>query len=107
MAKAPLIFVGFEIDERIEQALAGCRDADRVFIEDPIYLERAVTGGRHYIGKQLSDNAGLDCIEDVARNVASLLARVAPDLHLESREVRLVAGESDGEHRGPADDEAD
>jgi hypothetical protein len=97
MAKAPLIFVGFEVDGRIEQALAGCREADRLFIEDPAYLDQALVDGRRYIGKPLGDNAGLDRIDDAARNVASLLGRISPALRLEVGGVRLVAGETDAE----------
>lgn len=106
MARAPVIFVGFEIDESIERALAGCREADRVFIEEPTYLQQAVIDGRRYIGKPLRDNAALDHIEDAARNVASLLTRVAPELRLEGRNIRLIAGEGDGERAAHDDDPA-
>ncbi|HUT76564.1 MAG TPA: hypothetical protein VM285_02700 [Polyangia bacterium] len=107
MAKAPLIFVGFEVDGLIAQALAECREADRLFIEDPTYLEQAQVDGRRYIGKRLGDNAGLDRIDDAARNVASLLGRISPALHLEVGRVRLVAGETDAERPAAEDDDGD
>jgi hypothetical protein len=107
MAKAPVIFVGFEIDEQIDQALAGCREMDRVFIEDPAYLEQALVDGRRYVGKSLGDNASLDRIDDVARNVASLLGRISPVLHLEVAGVRLIAGEGDTDRPAAGGEDGD
>jgi hypothetical protein len=106
MARAPLIFVGFPVDERIERALAGCREADRLFLEDPAYLEQAVIDGRRYIGRSLGDQAGLDRVDDTVRNVASLLGRVSPDLRLTAADARVLSGEGDGAGTS-GDDEGD
>jgi hypothetical protein len=107
MAKVPLIFVGFEVDERINRALAECREADRLCIDGPAYLDQALVDGRRYIGKPVGDNAGLDRIDDAARNVASLLGRISPALQLETGGVRLIAGETEAERPATEDDGED
>jgi hypothetical protein len=105
MDKAAVIFVGFEIDEVIEQALADCREADRVFLENPSYLDRASADGRRYIGKSLGVSAGLDRIDDAARNVASLLGRISPSIRLNTSAVRLVAGKGEADPAAPEESE--
>lgn len=71
------IFVGFKIDESLQSKLDQCQDSDRVFFEDPTYLEIVNIDGSEYIGKSIEKDSKRDRIQDTSRSVVSLLSRIA------------------------------
>lgn len=93
MAAEQFIFVGFEMSDEIAVAMDQCRETDRVFFEDPTYLEIAAVDGRRLIGKRLKSGAPGDRLEDTARSVVSLLSRIKPGLQLAPDRAELLAGE--------------
>lgn len=78
MPSTKFFFLGFEVDEHLESCLAGCSDSNRTFLEKPEYLERMTIGGKQFLGRRI-DGGGIPeaSVEDNARNVASLIKRVA------------------------------
>jgi len=93
MAAEQLIFVGFEVTDEISAALEDCREADRVFFEDPTYLEIAEIDDRRLIGKRLGTGIAADRLEDTARSVVSLLSRISPGITIKPSQAELIAGE--------------
>jgi hypothetical protein len=87
MNSTPLIFVGFELTEQVEKHLSDCAQQDKVYLEDPTYLEQIIVDDCKFIGKRAKDGIAVDRLEDVARSVVSLLSRV-------SKNWRRVAGEA-------------
>ncbi|MFO8071223.1 MAG: hypothetical protein R6V85_05035 [Polyangia bacterium] len=93
MSGAPIIFVGFELTERLEKQLGECRERDRAFVEDPAYIEKVVYEGRRFIGKRIDSGAAHDRIEDTARSVVSLLERANPEIGLSISQAHLLGAE--------------
>ena len=93
MPSAQFIFVGFELDASLTQRIAACGESDRVFMEDPTYLETVGMGGRRYVGKRVETGVPRDQLEDTVRSVISLLARLVPDYAVDPGEARLIAFE--------------
>ena len=93
MAAEQIIFVGFEVTDEIAAAMEECREADRVFFEDPTYLEIAEIEDRKLIGKRLGTGIAGDRLEDTARSVVSLLSRISPGIEIRPDRAELIAGE--------------
>ena len=73
-----LIFVGFELTEKVTGLLEECSERDHIYLEDPSYLEMVSIDEKRFVGKRVKDGAAIDRIEDTARSVVSLLTRVNP-----------------------------
>jgi hypothetical protein len=90
MTTNPAIFIGVELTADVEGVLGDCREQDRIYIEDPAYLERMSIDGKNFIGKRLASGASPDRLEDTARNVVSLLTRVGQKRFVSSADVLLL-----------------
>ena len=90
------IFVGFELTNETEDQFVGRDSRDRIYLEDTAYLETLEIDGRSFIGKRTKDAIALDRIEDIARNVVSLLNRVCTSWSKKPDEVLVIAVDDDG-----------
>ena len=93
MNPTPLIFVGFELTEQVDAYLNDCSEQDKIYLEDPAHLETVTVDGCRYIGKRAKDGITLDRLEDVARSVVSLLARVSGNWRQTPKEAVIIAAE--------------
>jgi hypothetical protein len=86
------LFAGVRIDGRMREQLEKCPQRDRVFFEstDGRYLTVLRGGEETYIGKILDGAPPLNSIDDVRRNIWSILQRICPGRRDES-EVKLFA----------------
>lgn len=86
------LFAGVRIDGRMREQLDKCPQRDRVFFESPEgkYLTVLRGGDDTYLGKVIDPAAPLNGIEDVRRNVWSIIQRICPGRRDES-EVKLYA----------------
>ena len=96
MSSDHFIFVGFERTEQVKGLLDACEERDRVYLDDPTYLENLSVDDRQFVGKRIKDGAALDRIEDTARSVVSLLARVNPKWTKRPDAALILALEDDG-----------
>jgi hypothetical protein len=97
MSSDHFIFVGFERTEPVEALLEACDERDRVYLDDPTYLENLQVAGRRFLGKRIKDGAAIDRIEDTARSVVSLLTRVNGDWSHGAAAATVLALEDNGE----------
>lgn len=102
MPSQQFIFVGFEVSSEMTAAFEGCQERDRVYIEDPSHLEIARIEGRKYVGKRIASGAARDRLEDTARSVVSLLARVCGGVQLDPAAAALIAIEEQRDPTSPA-----
>jgi hypothetical protein len=94
-----LIFVGFEISGEVRDLFVDCLSRDRIYIEDSAYLETVEIDGREYIGTRAQGGIAVDRLEDMARNVVSLMARVCAGWSLGPDEALIIAFEDSGEEK--------
>ena len=96
MNATPVIFVGFELTEQVDKHLHDCAQQDKIYLEDPTYLETVTVDGRKFIGKRAKDGIAVDRLEDVARSVVSLLSRVSNSWRQKASEALIIAAEEAG-----------
>jgi hypothetical protein len=93
MNSTPVIFVGFELTEQVDKLLTDCAQQDKIYLDDPNYLEMVTVDGRKFIGKRAKDGIAVDRLEDVARSVVSLLTRVSKRWRQKAGDALIVAAE--------------
>lgn len=100
------LFAGVRIDGRMREQLEKCPQRDRVFFEsqDGRYLTILRTaqrgGDETYIGKIIDAATALNTMEDVRRNIWSIMQRICPGRRDES-EIRLYGlADGDGDAEG-------
>lgn len=79
------LFVGLRIDNKTRDQLANCAARDKRYIDgsDPEYLCQVRAVEDSYIGKKIDPGAPAVGMDDLKRNILSILNRVAPGRHRE------------------------
>lgn len=95
MTTEHIIFVGFELTDELKSELVANDHRDRVYLEDPAYLETIVIDGLEYVGKRTRGGIAIDRLDDMARNVVSLMQRVSTDWDSPSSGALVIACEQD------------
>ncbi len=78
------IFIGFKADLSLRQQLDSLSDADKQYVsrEESTFLRICRIGDDIYVGKLIHESLTTDRVDDIRRNVLSILRRIG-------REVRL------------------
>ena len=78
------LFVGFKLDSSLRRQLEALSGPDRryVSVDDSTFLMICRLGEDHYVGKLVEDRLTTDRVEDVRRNVLSIMRRLCPDVRL-------------------------
>ena len=107
------LFFGAKIDSKLREALANATPGDRHYFEDPDspYLRICNVGEERWIGKAIDSGLGASDVEDMQRNIVSILRRIAPNvrhnpnnikIHTVADElVEVAEPESSSSSRGP------
>ncbi len=77
------LFVGVRIDNKMREQLAQCPARDKVYVDgsDERYLRVLRSNSESYLGKLTDAGAAASTMEDLKRNILSILVRVAPGRH--------------------------
>jgi len=72
------LFIGTKVDSKLREALGGIGPGERGFVtkEDGPYLRLVDGDGDTYLGKILEPGLHLDAVDDVRRNIVSIMSRV-------------------------------
>ncbi|MGH9870006.1 MAG: hypothetical protein ACREAA_17810 [Candidatus Polarisedimenticolia bacterium] len=78
------IFIGFKVDRQLRERLASLDDSDKKYVssDSSMFLRICGVGEDLYIGKLVDDRLTTDRVEDIRRNVLSLIRKVGHDAHL-------------------------
>jgi hypothetical protein len=89
------IFVGCKLDGPMRRQLEMLTGPDRKYVssEDSTYLRVCRLGDQDYIGKVVHDRLSTDRVDDVRRNVLSILTRLFPETRLPAHLEILVCHE--------------
>ncbi|MSP61458.1 MAG: hypothetical protein EXR72_14145 [Myxococcales bacterium] len=88
-------FVGVKVDNKLRDALEHCPTRDKLYVDgsDPRYL-RVIrtdsTEGESYLGKVLEGGATATSMDDLKRNVLSILTRISSGRRSED-DVKIFA----------------
>jgi hypothetical protein len=98
LLKGERLFFGSKIDSKMREALAQARPGDRKYFEDPSsdeFLKVLAFEDERWIGKVVT--GGITCadVEDIQRNVVSILRRIAPNVRASPTSLKIFAVAAD------------
>ena len=75
------LFVGTKVDGQLRRRLESITGTDKRYVshEETTFLTICKLGDEEYIGKVVEERLSTDRIDDVRRNVLSILQRLSPD----------------------------
>jgi hypothetical protein len=95
------IFVGFKLDGPLRRQLQALTGPDRAYVsyDDTTFLTICRIGEDEYVGKVIGERLTTDRVDDVKRNVLSILQRVCPDTRFPAI-LQLIPCRRQGETAG-------
>lgn len=86
------IFFGLKIDSKLREALATATSGDRHYFEDSSpYLRVVSMGEDQWIGKVVDGGVAPGEVDDISRNIISILNRIAPASRHSPSAMRIFA----------------
>jgi hypothetical protein len=84
LSKRYPIFVGFKLDTSMKRQLDGLEGPARRYVsrESSDFLRICSLGDDRFVGKVIEDGLSTDRVDDVRRNVLSILQRLLPETRL-------------------------
>jgi hypothetical protein len=78
------IFIGFKADSKLRQHLDSLSELDKKYFspEDPAFLCVCRVGEDIYVGKLIHESLMTDRVEDIRRNVLSIVHKICSDVRL-------------------------
>jgi hypothetical protein len=78
------IFIGFKADNSLRQRLEALSDSDKQYVsaEEPAFLRVCRVGEDTYVGKLICDSLTTDRVDDIRRNVLSIIRRLGHEVRL-------------------------
>ena len=78
------IFIGFKADNNVRQHLESLSDSDKKYFsrEDSTFLRVCRVGDDIYVGKLVHESLTTDRVEDIRRNVLSIMHKIGSDVRL-------------------------
>ena len=104
------LFFGTKIDSKLREALSQCKPGDRKYFEggSDEFLRVVEVEEEKWIGKVVKGGTPITEVEDIQRNIISILRRVAPNARVAASAVKIFVLQGAGVQ--PAvieDDESD
>ncbi|MBN2803041.1 MAG: hypothetical protein JXR91_08100 [Deltaproteobacteria bacterium] len=87
MSYSRFFFLGIELNSDLRTHLDNCAPSNKLFIENPEYLEQISIEDSQYIGRRLNEFVSISEIEDCSKNVRSLLLRIAPGFKISTDNI--------------------
>jgi hypothetical protein len=110
--KSGQLFFGCKIDSKLRDALSQAKPSERRYFEGTEFLTICAFEEEQWIGKILTGGLSVTEVDDIQRNVVSILRRISSDIRIPASSVKVfvvgqerAAERSDGstprESRGP------
>ena len=99
LLKGERLFFGTKIDSKLREALAQAKPGDRRYFEDPNgeFLRVLTFEDERWIGKVMGGGVQVSDVEDIQRNVVSILRRVAPNVRASASSIKIFAVAAEGD----------
>ena len=93
LEKSRLLFFGCKIDSKLREALAQARPGERRYFDDPDspFLRICTVEEERWIGKLVDPGVSVTEVEDIQRNVVSILRRIAPGVRQAASGVKIFS----------------
>lgn len=78
------IFIGFKADTNVRQHLESLNESDKKYFsrEDSTFLRVCRVGDDIYVGKLVHESLTTDQVEDIRRNVLSIMRKIGSEARL-------------------------
>lgn len=98
------LFIGMKLDGQLRRQLDALPKTDRKYVseEDSTFLRICRLGDEDYVGKVVESRLSTERVEDVRRNVLSILRRLLPDVRL-PEQLEVLACELDSDSPAAAE----
>ncbi len=86
------IFIGFKMDRRLREVIDSLNDTNRQYVsdEDSSFLQICMVGDDRYVGKLVDDRLTTDRVEDIRRNIVSIIRKIGNEIRPPSN-LRILA----------------
>ena len=87
------IFIGFKLSTSLRRQLDSITGPDRKYVstDDSNFLRICSLGNDRYVGKLVDERLTTDRVEDIRRNIQSIMQRICPDVRL-PHQMEILAG---------------
>jgi hypothetical protein len=91
------IFIGFKLETAMARELDALEGPDRRYVsaDNSDFLRICLLGEKRYVGKLIHERMTTERIDDICRNISSILNRLLPEMRLPKKFEILAC--SDGE----------
>ncbi len=98
LVKDKQFFFGCKIDSKMREALSQARPGDRKYFEGESseFLCICTAGDERWIGKILKGGMNVGEVEDIQRNIVSILRRISPTIRTSVSSIKMFAAEEGG-----------
>ena len=78
------IFIGFKMSSSLRRELEGLTGPDKKYVstEDSNFLRICELGDKRYVGKLIHERLTTDRVDDIKRNITSILNRLCPETRI-------------------------
>jgi hypothetical protein len=85
------LFFGTKIDSKLREALSQCKPGDRKYFESGSdeFLRVVEVEEEKWIGKVVKGGTPITEVDDIQRNIISILRRVAPNARVAASAVKI------------------
>ena len=86
-------FLGLKITPKLQDGLDKCNPSNKFYFKDndPALLQIVSMGVDNYIGKVVEQGFEYDKIEDICRNIISIIHKLCPDIPISINSIKLLA----------------
>jgi hypothetical protein len=107
--KACALFFGTKIDSKLREALSQCKPGDRKYFEggSDEFLRIVEVEEEKWIGKVVKGGTPITEVEDIQRNIISILRRVAPNARVPASSVKIFVLQGATAQPAVVEDEGD
>ena len=97
------IFIGFKMSSSLRRELEALTGPDTKYVsrDDSTFLRICQVGDKHYVGKVIHERLTTDRVDDIRRNIFSILNRLCPETRLPQQlEILACSTEEKPEQAG-------
>ena len=93
------IFIGFKVDNNLRQQLESLNDFDKKYFsrDDSTFLRICRVGDDIYVGKLVHESLTTDRVEDIRRNVLSIMRKIGHEVRLPTNLKILACSATEAE----------
>lgn len=95
--KSGQLFFGCKIDSKLRDALSQAKPSERRYFEGTEFLSICEFDDEQWIGKVLDGGLNVTEVDDIQRNVISILRRISADIRIPASSVKIFVIEQERE----------